>query len=79
MMNNMERANAIANSIKEMLNDTFKILNDTKAISDNMIHVRVIDKYAEYVMKLMEVNYCESLVFVMMSTMDEVTTLTYSC
>ena len=78
-MKNTERANAIAKSVKDMLNDTFNILNDTKAISDNMIHIRVVDKYAEYVMKLMEVNYCESLVFVMMSTMDEVTTLTYSC
>lgn len=77
MMNN--RANAIAQSVKDMLNDTFKILNDTKAVSDTMIHVRVVDKYAEYVMKLMEVNYCESLSFVMMSTVDEVTTLTYHC
>ena len=77
MKNN--RANAIAQSVKEMLDDTFNILSDTKAISDNMIHIRVVDKYAEYVMKLMEVNYCESLVFVMMSTMDEVTTLTYAC
>lgn len=77
MMNT--RANAIAKSVKEMLDNPFHILSDTKAISDNMIHVRVIDKYAEYVMKLIEVNYCESLVFVMMSTVDEVTTLTYSC
>ena len=77
MMNN--RANAIAKSVKEMLDNPFNILSDTKAISDNMIHVRVVDKYAEYVQNLIEVNYCESLVFVMMSTADEVTTLTYSC
>lgn len=73
------RAYEIAQSVKEMLYDTFNILSDVKVISDHMIHVRVIDKNAEYVMKLLEVNYCESLMFVAMSTMSEVTTLTYYC
>lgn len=77
MKNN--RANAIAQSVKEMLNDTFNIINDTKAVSNNMIHVRVVASHAEYVQKLMEVNYCESLVLIAVSNADEVTTLVYSC
>lgn len=78
-MKNTERANAIANSVKEMLNDTFNIINDTKAVSNNMIHVRVVESHAEYVQKLMEVNYCESLVLIAVSNADEVTTLVYIC
>ena len=78
-MKNNNKAMVIAQSVKAMLDDTFNILSDTKAINANEIHVRVLDKYADYVKKLLEVNYCESLVFVMEATADEVTTLTYFC
>lgn len=78
-MKNTERATAIANSVKEMLDNPFNILSDVKAIGTDAINVRIVDNHAEYVKKLLEVNYCESLVFVTEGSADGVTTLTYNC
>ena len=75
---NGKRAKMLAESVKSVLTEDFDIINDTKVISDNMIQVRIVESHADYVMELLKYNYCESLVFVMMSNADEVTTLTYA-
>jgi hypothetical protein len=53
-MMNTERATAIANSVKEMLDNPFNILSDVKAIGTDAINVRIVDIHAEYVKKLLK-------------------------
>lgn len=78
-MKTMKKANIIAQSVKDMLDNPFNILANVQATDYNLIDVKIIDGNAEYVKQLMAYNYCESLLFVKEHSEDGVTTLTYTC
>ena len=76
---NMKRATLIAKSVMETLDNPFNIMSNTQAVSHNLIEVKIIDRNAEDVKKIMDRNYCESLVLYTESSEDGVTKLTYNC
>lgn len=76
MTNNIDN---IIYSVSNTLNEVFGIFVDV-GTDGYTIRVRTLDEeYAEYVQKIIETNYCETLSLIAVHHKDGIATLVYSC
>ena len=75
MTNNIDN---IIYSVSNTLNEVFGIFANV-GTDGYTIRVRILEEEAEYVQKILETNYCETLSLIAVHHKDKVATLVYGC